>query len=151
METSTVTDIRAQTVFSQDEDFTFATCVPILSTLGEVNTQPVRSGQRGDVLQVGRSEHSNDAVSAATEDMVIGDHQATRRRCLRIIDLDINQITRSSYFLKRKLQHTVAHCIDQNMQLITVHLYTAFLKENIRILKRYIRIVCSVLFTKVCL
>lgn len=58
---------------------TVAVFVPVLYALGEVDSQPVRSVQGGDVLQVGRVEHSDDAVSTTTEDEVLADCQTARR------------------------------------------------------------------------
>lgn len=58
---------------------TVAVFVPVLYALGEVDSQPVRSVQGGDVLQVGRVEHSDDAVGTTTEDEVLADCQTARR------------------------------------------------------------------------
>lgn len=52
-----------------------AESVPVLGALGEVDSQPVRSVQSGDVLQVRRAKDSDDAVSTTTEDEVLADHQ----------------------------------------------------------------------------
>ena len=53
--------------------------VPVMRALREVDAQAVRPLQRGDVLQVGGNEYSDDAISAATEDEVLADRQAARR------------------------------------------------------------------------
>lgn len=60
----------------------FAVFVPVLPALSEVNSQAVRPVQRGDILQVGRAEHSDDAVSAAAINETLTDRQTARRRCL---------------------------------------------------------------------
>lgn len=53
--------------------------VPVLYTLGEVNSKLVWPVERGDVLQVRRAENSNYAVSTATKYEGFADHQAARR------------------------------------------------------------------------
>lgn len=57
----------------------FAVSVPALS---EVDSQAVRPVQRGDILQVGRAEHSDDAIGAAAKDEALADRQTARRRRL---------------------------------------------------------------------
>lgn len=74
-------------MFSQYLLSTFAVFVPVLYTLGEVDSQPVWSVQSGDVLQVGWAEHSDDTVSTTTEDEVLADCQTARRRRLTTFDL----------------------------------------------------------------
>lgn len=66
-------------MFSQYLSSVTAVSVPVLNTLGEVDSQPVRSVQRGDVLQVGWTENSDEAVSTTTEDEVLTDRQTARR------------------------------------------------------------------------
>lgn len=50
-----------------------AVTVPVLHAAAEVHSQTVRSVQRGDVLQVGRAEHSDHTVGTTTEDEVLTD------------------------------------------------------------------------------
>lgn len=64
-----------------------AVFVPVLDALGEVHAQAVRSVQGGDVLQVGRVEHSDDAVCTTAEDEVLAGRQTARRRRLTTFDL----------------------------------------------------------------
>lgn len=66
-------------MFSQYLSSVTAVSVPVLNTLGEVDSQPVRPVQRGDVLQVGWTENSDEAVSTTTEDEVLTDRQTARR------------------------------------------------------------------------
>lgn len=56
-----------------------AALVPVFGALGQVDAQTVGAVQGGDVLQVGGAEHSDDAVSATTEDEVLADHQTAGR------------------------------------------------------------------------
>lgn len=57
----------------------FAVSVPALS---EVDSQVVRPVQSGDILQVGRAEHSDDAIGAAAKNEALADRQTARRRGL---------------------------------------------------------------------
>lgn len=66
---------------------TVAVLVPMLDALGEVHAQAVRPVQGGDVLQVGRVEHSDDAVRTTAEDEVLAGRQTARRRRLTRFDL----------------------------------------------------------------
>lgn len=79
METDTVSNQSTYQVCSQYLSSLSAVSLPVLYTLGEVDSQLVRSVQRGDVLQVGWTENSDEAVSTTTEDKVLADRQTARR------------------------------------------------------------------------
>lgn len=66
-------------MFSQYLTSMFAVFVPVLYALSQVDSQSVWSVQSGDVLQVGWTEYSDDAVSTTTEDKVLADRQTARR------------------------------------------------------------------------
>lgn len=59
--------------------------LPVLLAPNELDPERVRPGQRGDVLQVGRAEHSDDAVGTAAEDEVLAGHQRARRGRLTMV------------------------------------------------------------------